>query len=548
MDTADVLKALQEIEKRADRTAGDDQVMSTYVQVGPLVSALASRDNGIVFGRRGTGKTHALRYLAESERAKGNFVLYVDVDKSLGSTGGIYGDPKIPVPERATRLLVDVLGLIHTALLESAFSTGADGMIQPLEQMLDHFGAVLVVDAASAELAGTSEASSTSGAEISAAIGPTSVGVKSASQAGEAQREVSSGRWTGSGSPQQRVHFGAVGDLMRKAVVELPAPRCWLLFDEWSSLPLDLQPFLADMMRRVFFGVPKVTVRIAVIPHRVSWRIPFPDRSGYVGLEVGAEIFPTLDLDEFVVFPARNRAEQVKRAAEFFRNLLFLHVNQALLEGGGDELEDADQLVTLLFTQSTALQEMIRAAEGVPRDALTIVSRAALRAGDRKVTTDHIRDAAAQVYTATKAALLNASPEARALLDSIIRDVISEKKARAFLLSPDQTEDPIIQQLVDDRILHIIKRGYSSKGDPGTRFDVLQIDYGCYVHLLRTDSAPQGLLWGDGDADDRLLSAFYENEDVPADDYRAIRRAVLDLSTLRKRAIGADDADAHPPA
>ena len=128
-----------------------------------------------------------------------------------------------------------------------------------------------------------------------------------------------------SGAVGHTVHFGAVAELMRKAIAAHSANRCWLLFDEWSKLPMDLQPFLADMLRRVFFGLPKVTVRIAVIPHRTSWRILDEDRGAYIGLEIGAEIFPVLDLDEFVVFPARNRAEQTKRSSEFFKSLLFRH-------------------------------------------------------------------------------------------------------------------------------------------------------------------------------------------------------------------------------
>jgi hypothetical protein len=87
----------------------------------------------------------------------------------------------------------------------------------------------------------------------------------------------------------------------------------------------------------------------------------------------------------------------------------------------------------------------------------------------------------------------------------------------------------LIQQLIDDRLLHLIKKGYSSKDDVGKRFDVLQIDYGCYVHLLRTgSSAPQGLL-NVGLDEDSFYAAMYDDFEVPEDDYRAIRRAVLDL-------------------
>ena len=287
------------------------------------------------------------------------------------------------------------------------------------------------------------------------------------------------------------------------------------------------------MLRRIAFGSSKCTTRIAAIPHRTNWRV-LREGGGYIGLEIGPELFPLLDLDEFVVFPARSREEQARRAADFFKALLFRHISQVLLEQYL-RLDSAEQLVSLLFTQVTALQEMIRAAEGVPRDALTIVSRAALRAGDRRVSTDHIRDAAGQVYLTTKAALLNGIPDARTLLERIINEVISEKKARAFLLRPEHSEHPLIRQLVDDRILHIIKRGYSSKDDPGARFDVLQIDYGCYVHLLKTASAPQTLFGPDGPDDEVAASALYDDTGavaVPEDDYRAIRRAILDLPAL----------------
>lgn len=50
------------------------------------------------------------------------------------------------------------------------------------------------------------------------------------------------------------------------------------------------------------------------------------------------------------------------------------------------------------------------------------------------------------------------------------------------------------------------------------RYDVYKIDYGCYVDLISTSRAPVGLLAGTDDG------AFV---DVPPDDYRSIRRAIL---------------------
>jgi hypothetical protein len=62
---------------------------------------------------------------------------------------------------------------------------------------------------------------------------------------------------------------------------------------------------------------------------------------------------------------------------------------------------------------------------------------------------------------------------------------------------------------------------------PDAICDVYKLDYGCYVDLLTTQNAPRGLL-----PDDEAKSGFV---DVPPDDYRSIRRAILDLSKNRER-------------
>ena len=48
-----------------------------------VAGIIGAKDNGIVFGRRGTGKTHALKYVAQTERAKGNRVVYIDMEQDV---------------------------------------------------------------------------------------------------------------------------------------------------------------------------------------------------------------------------------------------------------------------------------------------------------------------------------------------------------------------------------------------------------------------------------------------------------------------------------
>jgi len=243
--TVDLLRALQEVEKRAERVS-DEHVIATYVGAGSLVQALTTKDNGILFGRRGTGKTHALKYLAETERAKGNFVVYIDMEQDIGSTEGRYVDMSLPVAERATRLLVDVLSIIHDRLVEDAFAGRAKSQIDTLDRALDHFGEVVVVETAEKETtAGRETEVSGRGAIDLSSKGPSvSVG------ASDRDKSMSGGRYKVSGPIRHRVHFGALGKLLREVVSSHEADRCWILLDEWSGVPLDLQPYLAEMLRR----------------------------------------------------------------------------------------------------------------------------------------------------------------------------------------------------------------------------------------------------------------------------------------------------------
>src|SRR5688572_14842626 len=105
-----------QLEKRAE-TSAREKLVQTFVDVGPLFTLLSTRDHQVIFGRRGTGKTHVLRYLQGDREKAGDAAIFVDM-RQIGSNGGLYGDPRRPLSERATGLLVDTLVATHGALLE----------------------------------------------------------------------------------------------------------------------------------------------------------------------------------------------------------------------------------------------------------------------------------------------------------------------------------------------------------------------------------------------------------------------------------------------
>jgi hypothetical protein len=101
-------------------------LVETFVDLGPLIPVLSSRDHQIVYGRRGTGKTHSLLYVTEQLLRNAQTVpVYVDL-RNMGSSGGIYSDTQIPLTQRATRLLLDVLGTVREGLIEHAVNADLD--------------------------------------------------------------------------------------------------------------------------------------------------------------------------------------------------------------------------------------------------------------------------------------------------------------------------------------------------------------------------------------------------------------------------------------
>jgi hypothetical protein len=227
-----------------------------------------------------------------------------------------------------------------------------------------------------------------------------------------------------------------------------------------------------------------------------------------------------LNFDDFIVFE-----HDANRAKHFFQELLFKHV--VALEGVSLPEKDSWAFIGATFTQNPVFEEFVRAAEGVPRDAINIVTLAAQRALDEPISMAHLRSAARDWYQRDKEAAVRSNPHAHNLLHWIIEEVIGERHARAFLLRRDVNHD-IINSLFDSRILHVLKRNIAAHDQPGVRYDVYKLDYGCYVDLISTAKAPQGLLQGE------MESGMQMYINVPPDDYRAIRRAILDISVFEK--------------
>ncbi|TVT54446.1 hypothetical protein FNH05_10435 [Amycolatopsis rhizosphaerae] len=501
-------QALLRIPRRAE-TADRATLTATFVEAGSFSAMLHSTDHQIVYGRRGAGKTHALLHLADLVERTGDLAVYVDL-RTIGASGGLYADSSLSPAVRGTHLLIDTLEALHEELLTAVVerdSAEGPGLLPALDALAEAATAVRVVGEVEQEtkIGGTAESAYSAEFSRSPAAGV------SGRRAVTAERSLRR-----RGTEQHHVVFGPVGRALRALTRALAPARLWLLLDEWSSVPIDLQPLLADLLRRSVLPVTGSTVKIAAIERRSRFRAP--SASGDLqGIEVGADAASAVSLDDFMIFDGSR-----SRAGEFFGRLFFNHASVRLATMLADPPADADAFAAECF-RGTAFAELVRAAEGIPRDAINIAALAAQYAHDEPIGLRAVRMAARDWYLRDKQAAIAAGEPARRLLRALVDEVVGRRRSRTFLLEQAAgTGHELVGDLVDARLLHVLRRGLVDTDQPGTLYDGFAIDYGCYVSLLLDHDAtvrPRDRGW------------LGSPKGLPPDGF-SFGKAVLDLSRL----------------
>jgi hypothetical protein len=520
-------RVLSSVPKRAEGRQVE-QLRETFVDSG-VAAALESIDHQVLYGRRGTGKTHAFRYLQTIVQDRKDISFYADL-RTIGSPEGLFMGELVAPTERAARLLIDLLGQFHDAVLAAVVEDSELIGDTNFVAKLDAVGAAITsmqVPGDDVEVSREDErtASSDRGAELGLGVragGPSAeLNLSSKGAQGERilQKEIRRG------TERRSLNFSAVAQSLPDLAGSLTSRRIWFLFDEWSSVPPDVQPYLGEFLVRCVLPLQEhVTVKIAAIEQQTNFRLQL-ESGEMIGVELGADVAANVDLDEFMVFE-----QNEDQARTFFRGLFYKHVtagHEGAPEPEIEEIKTEAEFVRQGFTDKRAFDELVRAAEGVPRDAINIASRAAIRAMSGKISVPDIRIAARAWFQSDKEPALQGQAQALPLLNWIIDRVIRGKRARGFLVSQGAANEPLLLALFDARVLHVVRKGYSAQDQPGERYDVYVIDYGAYVDLIQTQSAPLGTLPLGNDEETTLGEGEYV--EVPTQDLRAIRRAVLDL-------------------
>ncbi|AHM60241.1 hypothetical protein D770_09920 [Flammeovirgaceae bacterium 311] len=513
-----IIRAVSNISQRAERQKDTDKIVSSYVEVG-ILQQLLNSNNQILYGRRGTGKTHILKML-ESEYSNNPSITTCYIDCRFLGSSPQFTDTTLSLSHRCSSLFIDILNELVESILNHIANNPNSYSEQSLKALDDFSKASVGEIQKSKKIIQRNKDTNSDQTGFGLNIKPTSLDLSLSGQANfgnenERTEEFNTEEYSKIAFPD--LHF-----FLRKALKFAGTDLC-LIIDEWSAVPYDLQPFLAEFIKRSFIPIPEVTVKIGALEYRSNFSIP-REKHNYVGFEIGSDISSNLDIDEYFVYD-RNPETIVHT----FSEILFKHINSELEPNYLKityNITTAQKFIQSVFTGLAAFEELVRASEGVARDFINIFTLAffdSQRKGQEKIDKKLIVEASRQWFENDKSK--NLDDPLHEKLRLIIDEVIGKKRARSFLVPRELEKHGTIQKLFDARVIHIVKKGYSDKDNPGIRYNIYSLDYGTYVDLINTSKQPQIEL---------LPIDIPEAKDsiVPFDDKRSIRRIILSKRIL----------------
>lgn len=513
-----MVRAVSSIVSRSERQPDTEVLRETYVETGVLPQ-VANFGHQILYGRRGTGKTHVLQVLgAEMEERPNVFHIYLDI-RLLGSAH-MFTDPTQPLAPRCIALYKDLLSLLQARLLDIATDPERDGSGLEEVSELARYITEKTAEVASRDVKTARQKES--GSDTGLRVGVTPAGSSADLNLGVTARQTDLEEVAYTEALRETIVYSEIYQVLDSALAAMGVEHLVLLIDEWTSIPTDLQPFIAEFLKRSVLPSRRVTVKVGSLEYRSRFSLAQSAGGNVVGFELGPDITANLDLDDYYVYE-RNP----DRVEEIFAAVLYKHVAsgleaEALSQYG---IRDATGFRSRVFTERGTFVELVRAGEGVVRDFLGIFGAAFFKAtgsGRQKIDLHSVEEAARDWYETDKSASL--SDQQHTALQRIIRDVIGTRQTKMFMLSREQADNPMILSLFDLRLIHLIERGYSDKENPGLRYNIYALDYGTYVDLKRTKVEPKGVLFDD------LEHTSSDEPLVPLADKRSIRRVILQTS------------------
>ncbi|KQT36583.1 hypothetical protein [Methylophilus sp. Leaf414] len=457
MANSDLTKVLRFIEENIRVT---EQTSIEYLDSQGVVDRLKIKQNHIIFGRRGSGKSlllKSLRNIATVECISINLEDFKDIS---------FPNSIIQVQKAVIKQLLSKISLYKLLLEPRRFCTAYQlkarlkKQYESLDQHLsepDEYDQDMKIKQsrqASAKL-----------------TGKTSFGDGEGSFGGVNETEVSKKVKIDkldilkNDLPKIKELFKDVSDYLGKDI--------FLILDDFYFIRKDDQPYFIDFFHRVSKNTP-LYLKVATIQHRSKLYVQ--DKS-YVGVELQHDaqaVYLDYSLQDF------------ERLVSFKKDLL-KHINQK----AGVTI-DFSSLIT-----ENAFRFLCLASGGVPRDFFSLlISLEPLFSDARAVSKPNVIEKAIEnIKNKMEALRKDASDEEHQLEQylAIIRsEIIDGKRWNAFLLSNVDIQkypqiNQAIKELVDLRFIHLVNPNTSSSNSDGTRYSAYMLDIGLFPNANPRD-------------------------------------------------------------
>ena len=525
-----VKRAIQQIAVRTEREDPQEAVVSFYDC--NIITHLTNFNDQIIQGRRGTGKTHILLALKNKLENENCHCIYFDC-KVTGSAAEI-ADSSLPEKHRVVHLMRDFLYYLYADLqkyYDEKIKQDIDARLIDIElllkQLLNECHSTGQITKEYEKHTNTRQ-KDTKAVNDTIKMPPLNPFTTEINYTEDRQQEQESCvAHNTSGISYGKIVFPNVNQCLVQ-LAKLTDKNFIILIDEWSNLPLDIQPHFAEFLKCCFMGSRRITLKIAVVKGRTQYCIR--NNNHVYGFEVGAEISVAMDLDDIYMYD-KNPEKVIKHLYQ----ILLTHLKAK----GVMENMDVDYFKQTLFKDYRSSILLVRASEGNPRDFISIVNNCIIEIEgiDRNYGSDNqdnwinskiIFDAATAWYQNDKESALSLSQ--KQLLSEIIHYVVQQNHTRGFVIDEAYLHHEGIKGLIDARVLHVMKTGAYFPNLSKYTMAILVLDFGTYANFLRTNRNIHFLT--NDVCETEVFSQFpqsqYDNRLYPYDESRKFQMCLLD--------------------
>lgn len=513
LDTEEVTKLVTLVEEAARAT---EESVKYFVEPAPgTLSRAKNKRHHLVFGRRGSGKSSLLRKAASEltldrrpialvnlELFKGHshpdvllsvLISTFDEFKKWMVTAAVYRSNRKSfwkrlfgsTPRRSTYNKKDA----------QAIEQDLANAIQDLKQILYSADDLTVTQRAESENTDTT----TTGTSVSAGVSHASINLGRDAKGETAQRS----------SLEERFRRSKI-DFLHRHVIEyqkifnrigsLSDGDAFLLLDDLYHIRRTDQAKIVDYFHRVAKDN-RLWLKIGTIKHRTTWYV---NTDQAIGMKIGDDC-DEIDLDVSL--------EKYQIARRFLRSVL----NNFCSDAG---VTSASKLIT-----DGAFDRLVLASGGVARDFLSIFRKSIDIALERsggargnRVSAEDVNVASGEYDASKREEFQRDTSDDRE--SSTLEEVFSQLKqfcleknnTNCFLLAKDQQGDVgnKIRELVDLKLVHLVRSRVTISGRPGKIFEAFMIDISQYAGARKRRNLRLIEFWKHGaDESLRRVSLIY---------------------------------------